>query len=50
MDPNFLQPAEYREITPTNPKNVKQKMISQLIFKNFSNNESTTVSDENLFL
>jgi hypothetical protein len=33
-----------------NPKNNIQKIINQLILKNFNKNENKTLSDENSFL
>ena len=45
-----LPAAEYKDATPTNPKKIKQNIISQFIFKNFEKKMVLIASDENLLV
>ena len=45
-----LPAAEYKDATPTNPKNIRQNIITQFIFKNFEKKMEIKVSEENLLV
>ena len=45
-----LPAAEYKDATPTNPKNIRQNIITQFIFKNFEKKMAIIVSEENLLV